>query len=208
MKKTVIVITIFATLLAMSSAYAVWSDSVSVDVGAESAIILLRYTGRTANGSVSYHMTNDTIGPSNPYVTVEETSTHTSMGTNSVEYTITNNGTIPIVFEGVSLKSGQVSTTWGSSNYQDFVNAMDVTYSYTNGSNSGSVDITDIESTAEYRFSNYQNNILAANGGTCTMTVTYERNYISFWIDFWSPFFGNGATVTLEREDNLIYTLQ
>lgn len=208
MKKTIIIIIIFVALLTMGSAYASWSDSVSAGVNAESAFVIVRYTGRSLiSGSVSYDMTQGTIGPSNPYVSVEETSTHTSAGTNTVEYTITNNGSVPIVFEGVSLKYGQVSKSGGNASYQQCVDAMDVTYSYTNGSYSGSVDITDIESTSEYRFSDYQNNVIAKNGGTCTMTVTYERNYISFWVDIWDALWGNSTTITLVREDNLLYSI-
>jgi len=196
MKKKVIVIAIFAALLAMSSAYAAWSDSVSVGVSADSAIMLLQYTSRSASGSVSYDMSNGAIGSSNPYSTVEETSTHTYGNTsNTVTYTITNNGTVPIVFEGVSLSSGIVSPNWTS-----MINSMDVTYSYSNGINSGSVTVTDVESTSIHRFSNYQNNVLAANGGQCTMTVTYTRNSINWIIDLF-------ISASITREDNLIYSV-
>lgn len=197
MKKVIIIITIFVALLAMSSAYAAWSDSVSVRVNAENAIILLEYTGRTTNDPITYDQTNGTISLSNPYRTVEEISTHSSGGTsNTVTYTITNNGTVPIVFEGVSLKNGSVAP-----NLTSFINSMDVTYSYSNGINSGSVTVTDVESTNVHTFSNYQNNVLAANGGQCTMTVTYTRNSINWFFDL---FF----SATIVREDNLVYSAQ
>ena len=96
--KKLIVIFLIITLFAMSTAYAIWTDSVSTSISATSVVIRMDYTRRQENSNkIDYTVQNmNPLSNSNPYFYIEENITGLNVGdTIEVRYTLENTGRFP-----------------------------------------------------------------------------------------------------------------
>ena len=189
MKKVVILVFLAIMLFAMSSAYAAWTDSVSVNVSAESAVILGEYVGRNNPSNVDYVRLNGSdVSLSNPYPSITETVTElypNNYGSNSVYngmyrvvYTIKNTGTVPIVIEGIDVSGFTVqaySYYAGSLTWDEVMDTASIVYRLQVNGVNDRVVVNDIESSATVYFSNGNQNLLYP-GDECTLRVKYRRS--------------------------------
>jgi len=109
-KRNVVVIVLIIALLLMGSAYAAWTDTVSVVVNAESATLNVLITDRvqsatattSSTGVVHSTVAHDFVAPGQKVVT--ETVTNFIPGeTIEIVYTIENDGTLPVDLTALTL---------------------------------------------------------------------------------------------------------
>ena len=176
MKKIIAIIILVVVLLSMSSAYAIWKDSVAVNVTASNAIISAGYTNRSANPQkIQYTVqSSGQLSSANPYIQIEETVSRLTFKQNQtnsyiVTYTVTNTGAVPISFDGIKVLSKS------SPDYSDTIRIeYSVSNTFTVPSYNYTTVIDDYDSFTGVNFPNSQNNVLNV-GEYCTLTVTYYR---------------------------------
>lgn len=188
MKKIIIFIFLAIIIFTMSSAYAAWTDSVDVNVSAESAIMLVQYVSRDNPSNITYLRQNGSdVSTSNPYSSITEDiedwypnifgnkKIYNSMY--QVTYTIQNNGTVPVKIEGINVGGFTVEAysyyasqlTW-----QQVMDTAYITYKLKGSGFNKTVTVNNIESSATVDFSS--SNIVLDPGESCTLTVKYIRN--------------------------------
>jgi len=180
MKKSVVVIILVVLLSSMSSAYALWTDSVSVDVTATNAIISVGYTQRDAlRRKLQYTVQpSGALSAANPYTSIEEDIIEiryrrTGSTNHIVTYTITNIGEVAARLDGVSVFNKSVD--YSSPLYTDTIR-IEYIISNTNiiPAYNQSVTVTDFDAHTGVSFPNSDTNILNV-GESCTVTITYYR---------------------------------
>ncbi len=111
-KRNIVVVVLVISLLLMGSAYALWTDSVTVQVTAQSATMDVQIVDRTENvsaavGSVVTELgtpTPGTIDAANPTESVSESITNFIPGdTVTLEYKIVNKGSIDVLLTGINI---------------------------------------------------------------------------------------------------------
>ena len=188
MKKAVIVITLLVVLISMSSAYAIWTDSISTTVSAQSAVISAQYTRRKDNSDyISYTVqSSGELKQNNPYNYVQENVSNLYYDSSNnpvyeVEYRITNTGTVPITLDGIDVDGLTIDGF-----LSDLVtDTLRIEYSVNNKNVSPNYNystvITDVSNHTGVTFANHNNNILQPNKW-CTVTVSYYRVSSGFWL--------------------------
>ncbi|MEX1377178.1 MAG: hypothetical protein AB1Z23_06855 [Eubacteriales bacterium] len=185
--KKLIVIFLIITLFAMSTAYAVWTDSVSTRVTATSAVVRMDYTRRQENSNkIDYTIQNmNPLSNSNPYFTIEENVTNLNLGDRvEVRYTLENTGDVAVTLDGFSFTGKAFDPTWDILNDSVMVD-YEVTNNSANPHFSATSTVSNLRTATQVTFANSQNNILQP-GDTCRVTVTYYRESVWWLIDIFS----------------------
>lgn len=189
MKKILIFIALTIMIFAMSSAYALWSDNVSVSVSADSAIMLVQYVERDNPSNITYIRQNGSdVSLANPYSSITEDiedwypnifgNKKTYNGMFRVIYTIQNNGTVPVHIEGINVSGFTVEAysyyaselTW-----QQVMDTAYITYKLKGSGFNRTITVNDIESSATVDFTS-GSDIVLDPGEQCTLTVKYIRD--------------------------------
>ncbi len=207
MKKTVIIVILFAVLLAMSSAYALWTDSVSLTVSANSAVTRLNYVGRNNPSMIDYTRQGGALSTSNPYFNIQETVYSlypmSSSSNYTLVYTIENTGTVDVNFDGISISNIMYGTDAPSNRHQRILKSLRIKYTLYNPNatpQTYTYTVTDIynHQADGVSFASMLNNYLAP-GETCTLTVEYYR-VSNGSIDFYY--------LTMQEIDTLVYSIR
>lgn len=189
MKKVVIFVALATMIFAMSSAYALWSDNVSVSVSAESAVILVQYVDRDNPSNVTYIRQNGSdVSLTNPYSSITEDiedwypniygNKRTYNRMFRVIYTIQNNGTVPVKIDGINVSGFTVNAYSYYASELTWQQVMDTAYIQYKLKGSGfnqTVTVNDIESSAMVDFTS-GSDIVLDPGEDCTLTVKYIRD--------------------------------
>jgi len=215
MKKVVIIIFLAIMIFAMSSAYAAWTDSVSMSVSAESAVILVQYVERDNPSNITYLRQNGSdVSLANPYSSITEDiedwypnifgNKRTYNRMFRVIYTIQNNGTVPVKIEGINVGGFTVEAYSYYASQLTWQQVMDTAYITYNLKGSGfnqTVTVNDIESSANVDFTS-GSDIVLDPGEQCTLTVKYIRDLTGdfrmdeyTWINI------------LDKTDNIIFSV-
>lgn len=165
-KRNVVVIVLIIAMLLMGSAYALWTDSVSIDVTAKSASMDVKIVGRTADNTSTSDIGQiaavAAIDPTTGVDTVSEVITRFIPGeTMQFVYTIQNKGTINVKLTGFNFADAD-----GASN-GDLRAVTHVTWLFDDGA---------VTSTGNDLIGNIGNTTIAENivltpGDTCTLTL-------------------------------------
>ena len=206
MKKYVFIV-LLILLLSISSAYAVWTDSVNVEISAESAIINVGYISRNNPSGVDYTLVSLPVSESNPYLSIEETVVDLPAGSTSnnykVKYVIKNIGTAPVVLKGIEVTNmtfdaGVSQSSWI---YSEILDSLRIRYRSRNNSigYNERVNITGLAGHTGVTFPNYEDNLLYP-GDESEIIVKYMRNETGYrQVD--------RRDVTITKTDRLIFSV-
>lgn len=180
MKRKTVIIAILIMLFAMSAAYAAWTDSVSVGVSAENALMIMGITSRSASPSNRMTFTSPDGTPSLTNPVSDYTESITSLkGKNNgagytVTYTITNIGSTPLSLDGISIEDKNV--TFPNANQSSYTATLRVSYTLEIPSTGyyDSVLVTDFDNHDSVSFAGGSTNRINVND-YCTLTVFYYR---------------------------------